>query len=77
MTEPKRVCCSDMEAHLQWKCDQHSDPDDCPDCIVRFYRNGQYGIPIHDGGSSYIRIDYCPWCGASLHDFSPPKLPER
>jgi hypothetical protein len=66
-----------MEAHLQWECDQHTDPDDCPDCIVRFYSNGQYGIPIHDGGGSYIRIAYCPWCGASLKAFSLPKLPER
>ena len=75
MTEQRSVCCSNMEDRLHWQCDQHSDPNDCPDCIVWFYGgNGQYGIPIHDGGSSYIRIDYCPWCGADLQGFSPPKL---
>lgn len=26
----------------------------------------EYGIPVHDGGSSYITIDFCPWCGTSL-----------
>lgn len=64
-------CCTDMESHLRWRCDQHEDPNDCPDCVVRFYPGqAQYGIPIHDGGSSYIRIDYCPWCGAKLEPVS-------
>ncbi|MBQ8575399.1 MAG: hypothetical protein IJ447_05060 [Clostridia bacterium] len=30
----------------------------------------EYGIPIHDGengrASSYILIEYCPWCGKEL-----------
>lgn len=78
MTEQKRICCSNMEGRLLWKCDQHADPNGCPDCILWFYGGvGQYGIPIHDGGSSYVRIDYCPWCGAALQDFSPPRLLER
>lgn len=62
-----KPCCETMEAQLAWFCDQHSDPNDCPDCIVRYYpRKRCYGIPIHDGGSSYIVIQYCPWCGAKL-----------
>jgi Domain of unknown function (DUF6980) len=28
----------------------------------------EYGIIIHDGGSSHIVINYCPWCGARLPD---------
>jgi hypothetical protein len=32
----------------------------------------EYGIRVTDGGSSYVVIDYCPWCGrrlpASLRD---------
>ena len=30
----------------------------------------EYGIPVHDGGSSMICIQYCPWCGKEL----PPSL---
>lgn len=26
----------------------------------------EYGIHILDGGSSYMTINYCPWCGALL-----------
>ena len=26
----------------------------------------EYGIPVLDGGTSYIRIEYCPWCGKEL-----------
>jgi hypothetical protein len=30
----------------------------------------EYGIRIFDGGSSFLVIDFCPFCGASL----PPRL---
>ena len=26
----------------------------------------EYGLPIYDGESSKISIDYCPWCGDKL-----------
>ena len=26
----------------------------------------EYGLPIYDGGTSYLLIKYCPWCGAKL-----------
>lgn len=26
----------------------------------------EYGVPIRDGGSSYLVILYCPWCGTKL-----------
>jgi hypothetical protein len=26
----------------------------------------EYGITVLDGGSSFISIHYCPWCGTSL-----------
>ena len=26
----------------------------------------EYGIPVLDGGSSYITLDFCPWCGTKL-----------
>jgi len=26
----------------------------------------EYGFAVLDGGSSYIQISFCPWCGRSL-----------
>jgi hypothetical protein len=26
----------------------------------------EYGIPVLDGGSSMIKIMFCPWCGQKL-----------
>jgi hypothetical protein len=26
------------------------------------------GLVVHDGGGSYIAIQYCPWCGAKLDE---------
>jgi hypothetical protein len=28
----------------------------------------EYGLEIMDGGSSYLVLNYCPWCGAKLPD---------
>jgi hypothetical protein len=60
-------CCGVMESEVGRKCDDHSDPFDCPDCIVYFSNQlGEYGILVHDGGSTYSVINYCPWCGTKL-----------
>lgn len=60
-------CCESMRYWASYRCEQHPEPATCPDNIV-FYSdaNGSYGIRIHDGGSSYIEIKHCPWCGARL-----------
>jgi hypothetical protein len=26
----------------------------------------EYGLPVSDGGSSFVCIRFCPWCGARL-----------
>jgi hypothetical protein len=55
-----------MVGQANWRCDLHSDPFDCPDALIAFVGVQPYGIIVHDGGSSSIRIDYCPWCGTRL-----------
>lgn len=42
---------------------------DDPDILI-FYTDvfDEYGIIIHDGGSSYLIINFCPWCGKKLPD---------
>ncbi len=43
------------------------DPQADPDVPVLYYKKSKcYGIPVRDGGSSFLRIANCPWCGMSL-----------
>jgi hypothetical protein len=65
----KRHCCDTMSEMLAFTCNQHSDPFDCPDCLVRYIpKFDEYSLIIHDGGSSSVSIGFCPWCGARLPD---------
>ena len=48
-------------------CPQHPDEFDCPDNLVYYSRKfDEYGLIVHDGGTSYILIEYCPWCVTKL-----------
>ncbi|NIK93271.1 hypothetical protein GZ212_14005 [Mangrovimonas sp. CR14] len=38
------------------------------DVVINKRTDGTYGIPIHDGGTSIIEINFCPWCGQNLTD---------
>ncbi|HSE22417.1 MAG TPA: hypothetical protein VLB68_12200 [Pyrinomonadaceae bacterium] len=63
----KHHCCGTMDTEVNRKCAEHSDPFDCPDHTVYYSTEfKEYGIVVHDGGSSYSVIRYCPWCGSSL-----------
>lgn len=60
-------CCEDMRREVERTCDRHPDRFDCPDCLVHFSeRTRGYGLIVHDGGSSTVRLSFCPWCGAKL-----------
>ena len=60
-------CCERMSEELARKCDLHPDRFECPDALVDFSPDSKsYGLIVHDGGSSVISIQYCPWCGAHL-----------
>jgi hypothetical protein len=43
--------------------DAHDDPDVT---LIYSVKTKRYGIPVRDGGSSYIHITHCPWCGKKL-----------
>jgi hypothetical protein len=52
---------------MQHTCEMHPDLSDCPDSlIVRLGEPGSFGLRVHDGGTSVVRIRYCPWCGTDL-----------
>jgi hypothetical protein len=56
-----------MEEHLKFECSQHADAYECPDTLVSYSQQfDEYGVIVHDGGSSSIVIKYCPWCGTKL-----------
>jgi hypothetical protein len=56
-----------MRGNVESQCDLHAERQDCPDALIDFYPASKaYGIMIHDGGSSMIKIAYCPWCGIRL-----------
>ncbi len=56
-----------MTRNLASECDRHPDPADCLDSLVSYLAPfDEYGIRVHDGGSSSVVISYCPWCGERL-----------
>ncbi|EFV14924.1 DUF6980 family protein [Segniliparus rugosus] len=60
-------CCDAMAMRVDATCGQHKDPFDCPDALVHYSAAlREYGLIIHDGGSSFIVIRHCPWCGLRL-----------
>lgn len=62
-------CCDSMQAHIDFRCRNHTSIYDCPDSILSFSdKYDEYGIIIHDGGTSSIVITFCPFCGTELPD---------
>ncbi|MFD7169522.1 DUF6980 family protein [Streptomyces violascens] len=60
-------CCEAMNRRVNVRCHQHDDLFACPDALIKFSAKFQeYGLIIHDGGTSSITIDFCPWCGRRL-----------
>ncbi|MFD4932304.1 DUF6980 family protein [Peribacillus butanolivorans] len=65
----KKHCCDDMAYHANFKCEIHENPFECPDKLVIYYeKDNEYGLIIHDGGSSSIEILFCPWCSKKLSE---------
>jgi hypothetical protein len=61
-----------MRREVERVCEQHANRFDCPDCVMHFRPTlRDYGLLIHDGGTSVLIIRYCPWCGTKLPDNQP------
>lgn len=60
-------CCQAMRDELSATCAEHDDRFACPDALFHYDpRFDEYGLIVHDGGSSVRGIAFCPWCGATL-----------
>lgn len=63
-------CCESMEADLTQTCSEHPRRYQCPDSLVNYWAGSHtYGLMVHDGGTSIMEINFCPWCGANLKNF--------
>lgn len=63
-------CCQMMSERVNYHCNQHDSPFDCPDHLILYTKAGRYGLIVHDGGTSSIKIQFCPWCGKKLGESS-------
>jgi hypothetical protein len=54
-----------MDADLARECAVHKTRAECPDALIEFLRGG-YGLIVHDGGTSVVSVDFCPWWGSKL-----------
>ena len=59
-----------MKFDLDQVCDLHPNRFNCPDALMYTYDNGRYGLIVHDGSESFIKIAFCPWCGTKLNSES-------
>jgi hypothetical protein len=56
-----------MATQVEFECEQHADLSACPDSLIAYDPIfNEYALRIHDGGTSGLMINFCPWCGASL-----------
>ena len=66
--DKKFFCCDSMLSHLyipSWN--MIFDDGDWEDKTIHYLPVfDEYGIPLHDGSSSVINIQFCPWCGKKL-----------
>jgi hypothetical protein len=70
---PFEPCCAAMAGQFAEQCDTCPDPRDCPDQLLLYIPGGgggsdggEYGLPVRDGGSAYVAIAFCPWCGSRV-----------
>ena len=63
--KPTDYPCIHIAYYVTETCEKHSNPWECPDILLVKSSHG-YGMPIRDGGTSMVNIDYCPWCGTKI-----------
>lgn len=63
----EKYCCFEMAGHIFDSLNEDGEiKHEDVDVIMNELSDGSYGIPIHDGGPSVVKINFCPWCGSKL-----------
>lgn len=57
-------CCAIMQDQIDHRCDK-CEKGQCPDQVV-IREDGEYRMPIRDGGNSFLVVNFCPWCSKKL-----------
>jgi hypothetical protein len=56
-------CCENLENQIEYICEVHNSSFECADNLIYYSKiSGEFGLIIHDGGSSFVRIEFCPFC---------------
>ena len=62
-------CCEELDESIADQCMVNGTSEHfygmCPDQVLMVTQRG-VGMPVHDGGESYIEIAYCPFCGTKI-----------
>jgi len=62
-----QFCCLRLANHISDGILGNGEIDyDNADIVIIKMDDGKIGLPIHDGGKSFITINYCPFCGSKL-----------
>ena len=62
-----KMCCDRMKEELERTCSHGHTREECPDVVIVYIAKfDEYGLPVRDGGSSKVSIQFCPWCGQRL-----------
>ena len=69
--DPAKYPCVHVAYHSVLECDIHKDAWECADTMLVREKN-VFGLPVRDGGGSFIEINFCPWCGIKLSGFKRP-----
>jgi len=59
-------CCESMKIQIEQTLNNKDSYLSVDNLIYYSDIFNEYGLIIHDGGESYLKIDYCPWCGTKL-----------
>jgi len=60
-------CCEKMRLSVMYECYRGHGKWECVDILIHYNEVvDEYGLIIHDGGESFVMINYCPWCGNKL-----------
>lgn len=65
---PSSFCCARMRDHSTLTCTMHHSPQECPDVLVVWSPRQGAGLPVRDGGTSFVIINHCPWCGTNIKE---------
>lgn len=74
MSNDGKYCCEAFRDQVTQPACKHHTRLSCPDHIIVdggkpvFSHDTRYVLPVKDGGSSFFRIHYCPFCGKKLEE---------